>query len=145
MTMSFRYLEDLACSDVAFEATGRTVEEMFLAAAGATIGVMLENPRESRDDEEIRFELLEDDLEMLLFDFLQEIIYLKDARRLLPLDMSVTIDRETSPMQLTARARCATLDSQGNRLLTDVKAVTMHRFAIRQDAGGWNATVVLDV
>jgi len=143
--MSFRYLEDFACADVAFEATGRTVEEMFIAAAKATIGVMLENPRESRDGEEIRFELLEDDLEMLLFDFLQEIIYLKDARRLLPLDMSVTIGRETSPMQLTARARCATLDSQGNRLLTDVKAVTMHRFAIRKDADGWNATVVLDV
>ncbi|MDD3294124.1 MAG: archease [Geobacteraceae bacterium] len=26
-----------------------------------------------------------------------------------------------------------------------MKAVTMHLFAIRQDAGGWNATVVLDV
>lgn len=143
--MPFRYLEDVACADVAFEATGKTVQEMFAAAAGATIAVMLENPPEIREGEEICIHLEEEDLEMLLFDFLQEIIFLKDARRLLPLDMSVTIGREKSPIQLTARARCATLDSQGDRLLTDVKAVTMHRFAIRQDADGWKATVVLDV
>jgi SHS2 domain-containing protein len=30
-------------------------------------------------------------------------------------------------------------------LLTDVKAVTLHRFAVEKIAAGWKATVVLDV
>jgi SHS2 domain-containing protein len=143
--MPFHYLEDVATADVAFEATGNTIEEMFLAAAEATIGVMLENSKDIRGTDEISFRLEEQELEMLLFDFLQEIIYAKDARRMLLLVDSVDIDKESSPLGLTVRARGETLDSQQHRLLTDVKAVTMHRFAIHKGEHGWTATVVLDV
>jgi SHS2 domain-containing protein len=138
-------MEDVATADVAFEATGETVEEMFLAAAGATIGVMVDTPVKLRGGAEISFRLEEVELEMLLFDFLQEIIYFKDARRMLLFVESVTIDMESSPNHLTVRARCETLDSQRHRLLTDVKAVTFHRFGIHKDERGWTATVVLDV
>jgi SHS2 domain-containing protein len=143
--MPFRYLEDIATADVAFEATGETIEEMFLAAAQATIGVMVEDPKDVTGDDEISFHLEAEELEMLLFDFLQEIIFLKDARRLLALVHSVTIDPESSPIHLTVRCRCETLLSHRHRLLTDVKAVTLHRFGIRRDDRGWTATVVLDV
>jgi SHS2 domain-containing protein len=143
--MPFRYLEDVATADVAFEATGETVEEMFLAAAEAAINVMVEHPRDIKGIEEISFRLEELDLEMLLYDFLQEIIYFKDARQLLLLVESVDIDMESSPIHLTVRARCETLDAQRRRLLTDVKAVTLHRFGIHRDERGWTATVVLDV
>ncbi len=143
--MPFRYLEDLAVADAAFEATGETVEEMFLAAAHATVTVMVECPEEMEGEEKISFALEEGDLEMLLFDFLQEILYLKDARKLLPYVESVDIDMNTAPMRLAARARCGTIESHRERLLTDVKAVTLHRFGIRRDECGWTATVVLDV
>lgn len=155
--MPFRYLEEVATADVAFEAAGETIEEIFLAAAHATIGVMVEEPgkidrqgnsegpEENGESDEICFHLEEQDIEMLLFDFLQEIIYLKDARCLLALVHSVTIDAESNPMRLTARARCQSIASQRQRLLTDVKAVTLHRFGIRRHHHGWTATVVLDV
>jgi SHS2 domain-containing protein len=143
--MPFRYLEDVATADVAFEATGETVDEMFLAAAEATIGVMLENSKNIKGTDEISFRLEEEELEMLLFDFLQEIIYHKDARQMLLLVDSVDIDMESSPLRLSGRARGETLDSQRRRLLTDVKAVTLHRFGIHKDESGWTATVVLDV
>lgn len=143
--MPFRYLEDVATADAAFEATGETIEEMFLAAAEATVNVMVEHPEEVEGGEEISFELEQGDLEMLLFDFLQEIIYLKDARRLLLRVESVDIDMKTTPIRLAARSRGETVDAQRHRLLTDVKAVTLHRFGIRRDDRGWTATVVLDV
>jgi SHS2 domain-containing protein len=143
--MPFRYLEDVATADVAFEATGVTVEEMFLAAAEATIGVMLENSEDIKGTDEISFRLEEQELEMLLFDFLQEIIYHKDARQMLLLVDSVDIDMESSPLRLSVHARGEALDSQRQRLLTDVKAVTLHRFGIHKDERGWTATVVLDV
>jgi SHS2 domain-containing protein len=143
--MPFRYLEDVATADVAFEATGVTVEKMFLAAAEATIGVMLENSEDIKGSDVISIRLEEQELEMLLFDFLQEIIYVKDALRMLLLVDSIDIDMESSPLRLTCRARRETLDSQRHRLLTDVKAVTLHRFGIHKNELGWTATVVLDV
>ena len=39
--MPYRYLEDIATADVAFEAWGDTLEEMFVAAADATMNVMV--------------------------------------------------------------------------------------------------------
>src|SRR5437763_14170745 len=79
----YRYLEEIGTADIAFEATGRDLPELFRDAADATINVMIENigaiqPREIR-----RVELSNDKLDMLLFDLLQELIFLKDAECLL--------------------------------------------------------------
>jgi SHS2 domain-containing protein len=83
MTPPYRYLEEIATADVAFEARGATLEEMFLAAADATLNTMVEEigtvaPRERR-----AFSLAADALDLLLFELLQELVYLKDAERLL--------------------------------------------------------------
>jgi SHS2 domain-containing protein len=64
---------------VAFEAWGATKEEVFLAAADATLNTMVEEigtvaPRERRV-----FSLAADSLDLLLFDLLQELVYHKDA------------------------------------------------------------------
>lgn len=143
--MPYRYLEDLATADAAFEARGKTVEELFRAAAEATLGVMVEHPETVAARESLSFSLKNDALDMLLFDFLQELIYYKDARRLLLRVTSVCIDQDASPLALTAEAAGETLIQGHHPLLTDVKAVTLHRFAIEQDEKGWKATVVLDI
>ena len=77
--MPYKYLEEIGTADIAFEAAGRDLPELFTAAADATMNVMIENidaiePRETR-----RIELKNDAIDMLLFDFLQELIYFKDA------------------------------------------------------------------
>jgi SHS2 domain-containing protein len=143
--MPFRYLENVATADAAFEACGETVEETFLSAAEATIGVMIENPETIRARERISIHLENDELDMLLFDFLQEIIYFKDSRRLLLRMRSLHIDLARSPLMLTAEAAGETMIPGYHPLLTDVKAVTLHRFGIEQNENGWTATVVLDI
>src|SRR4029434_5629316 len=81
--MPHEYLEEIGMADIAFEATGRDLAELFSDAADATTNVMIDNteaiqPRETRE-----IELSNDKLDMLLFDLLQELIFLKDAERLL--------------------------------------------------------------
>ena len=81
--MPYEYLEEIGTADIAFEATGRDLPELFSDAADATTNVMIDNieaiqPRETR-----QIELSNDKLDMLLFDLLQELIFLKDAERLL--------------------------------------------------------------
>jgi SHS2 domain-containing protein len=143
--MPFRYLDDLATADAAFEACGNTPEEMFLSAAEATLGVMIEHPETIREQEVVSFRLKNDELDMLLFDFLQEIIYYKDARRLLLRVISLQIDLTRSPLTLTAQAAGETMILGHHPLLTDVKAVTLYRLAVERNESGWKATVVLDV
>ncbi len=143
--MPYRYLDDIATADVAFEAWGQTLEELFIAAADATMNVMVEDlttiiPREHRT---IRAEA--DAIDMLLFEFLQELIYYKDAERLLLRVSRVHIDRRDDHALLAAEASGEELDPQKHELLVDVKAVTLHRFQVERTADGWRAMVILDI
>ncbi|MHC1698422.1 MAG: archease [Geobacteraceae bacterium] len=143
--MPYRFLEDVATADAAFEACGESVEETFLSAAEATTRVMIEDPGTIRARENISFNLENDELDMLLFDFLQEIIFLKDSRRLLLRINSLHVNLDEFPLTLTAEATGETMVQGHHPLLTDVKAVTLHRFGITRNENGWIATVILDI
>jgi len=143
--MPYRYLDDIATADAAFEAIGNTVEEMFLSAAKATLGVMIENPESIACSEEISFQVVEKSMELLLFEFLQELIYRKDALGILPRVSRIQITTQHQDLILVAQACSIPIDQVRDRLLTDVKAVTFYKFAVEHLYGQWRATVVLDV
>jgi SHS2 domain-containing protein len=143
--MPYEYLEDIGTADIAFEATGRDLPELFTAAADATMNVMIENldaiePRETRE-----IELTNDNIDMLLFDFLQELIYFKDAERLLLRIREVQIDEKEEKYFLNATAAGEPLDAGRHQQRADVKAVTLHDFRVEKSEGGWKATAILDI
>jgi SHS2 domain-containing protein len=143
--MPFHYLEDVAIADVAFEARGTTLEELFLAAAQATLGVMVQQPETLMGTEQISIHLENNELDLLLFDFLQEIIFYKDAQRLLLRITQLQVNHESVPVTVNVSAVGAAIGQGSQQLLIDVKAVTLYRFAVNRDHSGWRATVVLDV
>ncbi|MBI5419233.1 MAG: archease [Deltaproteobacteria bacterium] len=143
--MPYRYLEDVATADVAFEAWGGTPEEMLVAAADATMNVMVDDidaiePRESR-----RIALASDAADMLLFELLQELIYYKDAERLLLRVRDLRFEEKDGAYRLQAEARGETIDPGRHPLNADVKAVTLHRVAVERTPAGWRAAVILDI
>ena len=145
MTPPYRYLEEIATADVAFEARGATTEETFLAAADATLNTMVEEigtvaPREHRE-----ISIAADALDLLLFDLLQELVYHKDAGRLLLRVRDLRIEESGSGYRLKADAVGETIDPSRHTLLADVKAVTLHRLSVEKTPSGWRAVVVLDV
>ena len=102
--MPYRYLEEIGTADIAFEATGHDLPELFRDAADATTNVMIDNieaiqPRETR-----QIELSNDKLDMLLFDLLQELIFLKDAERLLLRIRELQISKRDESYVLKATA-----------------------------------------
>jgi SHS2 domain-containing protein len=143
--MSYHFLEEIGTADIAFEATGRDLAELFSDAADATMNVMIDNldaiePRETR-----HIELSNDKIDMLLFDFLQELIYFKDAERLLLRVRHVRIDEKDKKYLLEAEATGETLDAARHHQRADVKAVTLHDFSVEKEGGGWKARVLLDI
>lgn len=143
--MSYQYLDDVATADVAFKAQGSTHEEMFISAAQAVMNVMVEDLSAIQSKEDRVISLKDKTLEMLLFQFLQEFIYYKDAEQLLLLTRDVHIELTAGVFLLTARASGEKINPKRHRLNVDVKAVTMHRFAVKQTPQGWEAAVVLDI
>jgi SHS2 domain-containing protein len=143
--MAYRYLEEFGTADIAFEATGRDLPELFMAAADATMNVMIDNldaiePRETRC-----IALKNDAIDMLLFDFLQELIYFKDANRLLLRIREVQIDEKDDAYSLNATAAGEPLDPARHHQRADVKAVTLHDFRVEKTDGEWKASVLLDI
>jgi SHS2 domain-containing protein len=143
--MPYHYLEDVGTADIAFEATGRDLSELFTASSDATMNVMIDNldaiePRETR-----QIELSNDNVEMLLFDFLQELIYFKDAKRLLLRACNIQIDHKADTCCLKAKVAGEQLDDSRHQQRADVKAVTLHGFSVEKDNGGWKAKVLLDI
>jgi SHS2 domain-containing protein len=143
--MRYRFLEDIAIADAAFEAEGQTLEEVFQAAADATLNVMVEDLESVRPRARREVRLEADAVDLLLFELLQEIVYRKDAERLLMRVRDVRIGTEGGRHTLTADAQGEEIDPGRHTLLADVKAITLHRFSVEQTPSGWKATVVVDV
>jgi SHS2 domain-containing protein len=143
--MAYHYLEEIGTADIAFEATGRDLPELFTAAADATINVMIDNLDAIESREARKIELSNDNVEMLLFDFLQELIYFKDASRLLLRARETHIDQKGETYFLKARVAGERLDDTRHQQRADVKAVTLHGFSVEKQDSGWKARVLLDI
>jgi len=146
--MPYRYLDDLTVADVAFEARGATLEELFTAAWQATLQVMIRNPAALAAVQKRSIALEETSLDLLLHNFLQELIFYKDAEGLLLRIEDCRIQWEpqsSKPAKLEALAGGQPVDANIHRLDADVKAVTFYRFNLARENRVWRATVILDV
>jgi len=143
--MPYKFLEEIGTADIAFEATGRDLPELFVAAADATMNVMIDNLDAIEPRETLQIELSNDQIDMLLFDFLQELIYFKDAKRLLLRACETQIDRKDEVYFLKSKVAGEQLDDTRHQQRADVKAVTLHGFSVEKHDGGWKAKVLLDI
>jgi len=141
--MPYKLLEDIAIADIAFEATGKTMEEVFESCAIAFSDISANVKKiQSKIKKEIKLSagMIED----LLYNFLSELIYLKDAEQLLFAKYEVKI-KQTKNYELVVTAYGQNLNEIKKELKDDVKAVTMHMFEIKQTEKGWRAQVILDI
>jgi SHS2 domain-containing protein len=143
--MPYRYLDELSIADVGFRATGRSLGEVFASAWEASLRVMIEDPAALRPSLRRRILLQGESLELLLVDFLQELLYHKDAEGLLLRLESCHVERSGEGYLLRAAAAGETVDPERHRLGRDVKAVTFHRLRLERRRRGWELTVVLDI
>lgn len=142
--MPYKFLEDIAIADVAFEATGKTLEELFDSSALALENTQVKDLKSVKHKVEKKIEVEADTIEMLLFNFMQELIFLKDAKLLLFSKFSIKIT-EGKKWKLKVRAYGEKPNMKKHELLVDVKAVSLHNFKVEETENGWKADVILDV
>jgi SHS2 domain-containing protein len=144
MASSFRFLDDIALADLAFEAEGDSVQELFREATRALLET-LADPETVAKSWEARITKTEDDPADLLFEWLSDIVYWKDAAGVVFHDAELSVRQEGSVWTLEAVLRGAAVDQTQQTLHNDVKGVTKHLYEVKQEGTRWYARVVVDV
>ena len=144
MTWTVRFLEEIALADIAFEAEGESVEEVFRGSTQAILETMA-NPATVSGGWERTIERSDVDPSTLLFDWLSEVVYWKDAEAVVFREAPLTLTRKGDVWLLHARLIGAPVDYQTQELHADVKGVTKHLYELKQIGSGWRVRVVLDV
>jgi len=139
----YKILEDEVKSDYAFEVIADSLSELFRGAGLATMEAMIISDK-VEEKREWNFELRAQDEKMLLYDFLSELIYLKDAETVLFSDFNITIE-DKGELVLSCKAMGTEINWEEDLLLTDVKAVTMYEFKVEKIDENWYCHVILDL
>jgi SHS2 domain-containing protein len=142
----FRFLSNIALADIAFVARGDSLPALFESSARALTEVMVDR-RTLVGRVERTIELTSPTVDRLLYDLLTELIVIKDVESLLFKEFEVSI-HPGKEKRVTCEMRGEEIDRERHALRNDVKAVTMHMFGVKKHAGkagGWEATIVLDI
>ncbi|WP_122090458.1 archease [Halalkalicoccus subterraneus] len=136
--MDARYELREHTADVGVAASGPTLDSVFGALADGLAAAQCDEIPDS--GERFSFSLAAERRDALLFDYLDQLIYERDVRLVLPVDNEVRVD--TDRWRLDASARGVPLGAVEAR---EVKAVTYSEMRIEEREEGWEAYVVLDV
>ena len=137
--MKYKFLEHTA--DVKFQAFGKSIEEVFENSALA-FGESVCGKIKVEEKHEKKFEVKRKDFESLLYNFLEELLYLLDAENFLFAKIKkIKIDGKNFKLNAVALG-----DKASNYKFTNnVKAVTYNDMFVRKEKGIWKTQVVLDV
>jgi len=127
-------------ADVAVEAHAETLGGVFAAVADGMAAAMCDDVPAS--GERFSLDARATTRERLLYDYLDELIYERDVRGVLPVANDATVERDGDEWTLTASARGVPLSEVAAR---DLKAVTFSEMRIEESDGAWEAYVVFDV
>jgi SHS2 domain-containing protein len=144
MSSSFRFLEDIALADIAFEAEGDTIDDLFRAATRALLETMAD-PQTVGDSWQRRIVKTDAALDDLLVEWLSEIVYWKDAAGVVFKEAPLNLSQDNAQWRIEATLIGAPVDHTVQRLRNDVKGITRHLYRVGQEGPVWKATVVVDV
>jgi SHS2 domain-containing protein len=140
--MSFKIIEDIVSGDFVFEASGKTIEKLFESCAEACFSAMTELSKVNAS-EKFPVDVDAENIDDLLFNFLAELIFLKDTEKIFlsKFDIEIDIDK----FSLNSVARGERIDYNKHDIKTDVKAVTYHNLQVKQVEGEFRVRAILDL
>jgi SHS2 domain-containing protein len=137
--LRFNTIEHTA--DIGIEVEAESLEELFAGAARAMFSIMVDLDGVSAVlSREVSLDA--SDLVDLMFEWLNELIFLVSANRLVQCDFEVG---SVSGERLEATVRGEEIDSGRHSLELEIKAATFHEMVVEERGEGWYARVIFDV
>lgn len=138
----FEHFEHKA--DIGIRGFGATIEEAFSEAAKAMTDVIVDVRSVGKDKKEI-IEISAVDDAALLAAFLNQILFIKDTKKLIFSTFVVTISKEKERLVLRAKVAGTTLDPKRHNFKVDVKAATYSELKVAKQGARWIAQCIVDV
>jgi len=131
-------------ADVGVRGIGKTKKEAFAECAKAMFSAMVD--LETLGSEEIvNIEIETNDLESLLVDFLNHLLYLKDVNETLFNKFDLYIINKGDEWKLNGKAFGEKINKKKHDIKSDVKAASYHQLKVEEKDGKWLAQCVVDV
>jgi SHS2 domain-containing protein len=132
----FEHTADLGMRIAADDLAG-----LFAEAGRGLFAMLVENLDDVRPQRTLGFRVEGRELDYLLLDWLNELLFAFESQRVLLCDFNVTLDDNG----LTAQAAGEEIDPARHRLDHEVKAITYHHLQVEQADGRWRAEVIVDI
>lgn len=139
--MKFKFL-DITTADIAFEAYGKTLNELFSNAALAMFEVMI-NTKQIKPKIKKTLKVEAEDLKGLLFAWLNELLVFYGSDNLAFSKFEVKVSEEK--MDLKGVCFGEKIDVKKHEVRTEVKACTYHQLEVKKIDKKWKAQVILDI
>jgi SHS2 domain-containing protein len=130
--------------DIGVVLSGRTVDELFASAAAAfSDSITPLAGIEPRRPEEL--DVAAPELDLLLVDFLSELLYRFDTRGWLTREAQVEVREQDGGWELQGTLLGEKQDPARHPVRVLIKAVTYHTLAITHHNGQWKGSIVFDI
>ncbi len=127
-------------ADVGFEIWSRDLNSLFEEAATAMYEIMVDitkvEPREKK-----RVEVEAEELDILMHEWLSELLFITDVESLVFSKFHVQIEGS----KLKGEAFGEPVNPEKHNVKTEIKAVTYYKLRVARENGLWRAIVVLDI
>jgi SHS2 domain-containing protein len=137
--MSYETFEHTA--DLGLRVRAGSLDELFVDAACGLTSIIVPDLESVRAIQSHDFEIAGEEHELLLFDWLNELLYMYEARHMLFSRYKVQV----SDKGLRATARGEPVDRGRHVLDHEVKAITYHGLKVEREGAGWLAEVIVDI
>ena len=128
-------------ADLGLRIRAADLDTLFVEAAQALFAVIVEDLSTVRPSRSVAVRLEADDRDLLLFDWLKELLYHFDAEHMLLGRFEVKV----SDKGLTGTAWGEPLDRTRHVLEHEVKAITYHGLRVEKVGEEWEAEVIVDI
>jgi SHS2 domain-containing protein len=125
--MKFEVLEHTA--DIGIKSYGGSLKELFENAATGMFSLMID-PDVVKSTGEFEISLTADDEQMLLVDWLTELLYIHEVYGVLLNEFDIKVQKGDDGMELAGVVRGEAIDDGRHHLKTMIKAVTYHMLEI---------------
>ncbi len=137
--MKYRFIDHTA--DIAFEVYGRSFEELLKNAASAFYDAFVDVSRVELE-RDVKIEVEGEDEEIVLYRWLNELLYLFDTEFFAAKNVDVRVERNGD---IKAAGKLSGGRFSAECVKVEPKAITMHRFKVERVEDGWKAFVVVDI
>jgi SHS2 domain-containing protein len=128
-------------ADLGLRVRAADLDTLFAEAAQALFSVLVEDLDSIRPVQAVEVRLQGEERDLLLFDWLKELLYHFDAEHMLFGRFAVKVGADG----LSATAWGEPLDRSRHVLDHEVKAITYHGLRVAPSDGGWEAEVIVDI